>query len=145
MANYTEHYQLHQWEPEDSFLRTDFNQDFSRIDTALASLAGNLDATDKKMPKVTVGSYKGNSSPTEPQTITLPFKPIVVLIWCNHYSNSRDSIGYYNGMATEGQPLGNGILTLSDNGFTVKSTKDVDYQAYPYLNANYTYFYLAVG
>ena len=35
MANYTEHYQLHQWEPSDSFLRTDFNQDFARIDTGM--------------------------------------------------------------------------------------------------------------
>ena len=35
MANYTEHYQLHQWEPSDNFLRTDFNQDFARIDTGM--------------------------------------------------------------------------------------------------------------
>ena len=27
MANYTQYYHLHQWEPEDSFLRTDFNGD----------------------------------------------------------------------------------------------------------------------
>ncbi|WP_209342319.1 hypothetical protein [Flavonifractor sp. AGMB03687] len=39
MANYTPNYQLHQWEPEDPFLRTDFNQDLSKIDTALDSLA----------------------------------------------------------------------------------------------------------
>ena len=36
MASYTEHYQLHQWEPEDPFLRTDFNEDFQKIDTAIA-------------------------------------------------------------------------------------------------------------
>ena len=35
MANYTEHYQLHQWEPGDSFLRTDFNGDFSTLDRTL--------------------------------------------------------------------------------------------------------------
>ena len=39
MANYTEHYGLHQWVPEDDFLRTDFNADFALIDTALAGLA----------------------------------------------------------------------------------------------------------
>mgnify|MGYP000721335918 CR=1 FL=1 len=27
MAKYTEHYRLHQWEPEDSFLSMDFNED----------------------------------------------------------------------------------------------------------------------
>ena len=35
MANYTPNYRLHQWLPEDKFLRTDFNEDFSTIDAAL--------------------------------------------------------------------------------------------------------------
>ena len=39
MANYTEHHHLHQWGPEDPFLRTDFNEDFARIDGALGRLA----------------------------------------------------------------------------------------------------------
>ena len=39
MANYTAHYQLHQWEPEDSFLRTDFNEDHAKIDGALGGKA----------------------------------------------------------------------------------------------------------
>ena len=38
MAKYTEHYRLHQWEPEDSFLRMDFNEDFAKIDSAIACL-----------------------------------------------------------------------------------------------------------
>ena len=37
MAKYTEHYRLHQWEPEDSFLRMDFNEDFAKIDSAIAA------------------------------------------------------------------------------------------------------------
>ena len=28
MASYTANYQLHQWEPADFFLRTDFNADY---------------------------------------------------------------------------------------------------------------------
>ena len=35
MASYTQHYQLHQWEPSDDFLRSDFNDDFKKIDTAI--------------------------------------------------------------------------------------------------------------
>lgn len=35
MATYTPNYGLHQWVPEDTFLRTDFNEDFQKIDTAL--------------------------------------------------------------------------------------------------------------
>ena len=38
MANYTPNYQLHQWEPEDPFLRTDFNQDLQKIDNAITAL-----------------------------------------------------------------------------------------------------------
>ena len=36
MANYTAHYHLHQWEPEDSFYGGDFNEDFQKIDAGLA-------------------------------------------------------------------------------------------------------------
>ena len=35
MASYTTNYQLHQWVPGDSFLRTDFNTDFQKIDAAI--------------------------------------------------------------------------------------------------------------
>ena len=37
-GNYTEHYQLSQWQPQDRVLRTEFNQDNARIDAALKDL-----------------------------------------------------------------------------------------------------------
>lgn len=37
-TNHTTNYQLSQWEPEDKVLRTDFNADNAKIDTALAFL-----------------------------------------------------------------------------------------------------------
>ena len=40
MATYTPNYGLHQWEAGDNFLRTDFNADFSKIDTALGRRRG---------------------------------------------------------------------------------------------------------
>lgn len=39
MATYTTNYNLYQWAAEDPFLRTDFNGDFLKIDTALGELA----------------------------------------------------------------------------------------------------------
>ena len=39
MATYTTNYNLHQWAAEAPFLRTDFNVDFLKIDTALGELA----------------------------------------------------------------------------------------------------------
>ena len=37
-TNYTANYRLCQWEPEDNFLREEFNQDNAKIDAALAGL-----------------------------------------------------------------------------------------------------------
>ena len=62
----TEHLGLHQWEAEDSFLRTDFNEDFAKIDAA-----------------VVVGTYQGSatgSSQTLKQTISLGFTPRAVFV-----------------------------------------------------------------
>ena len=46
MATYTNNYGLHQWAPTDPFQRLDFNQDFSKIDAALGTLAG-LEGADR--------------------------------------------------------------------------------------------------
>ena len=42
MAQYTSNIGLHQWEPSDHFLRTEFNQDFSKIDAGFSWLEGAL-------------------------------------------------------------------------------------------------------
>ena len=68
MANYTEHYQLHQWEPEDPFLRTDFNEDLKKIDTALEQ---------QKFSPV-LGSYTGDG--VKDRTIELGFRPRILVI-----------------------------------------------------------------
>ena len=41
-SNKTEHYGLHQWVPEDDFLRTDFNENFEKLDSALYTAEQNL-------------------------------------------------------------------------------------------------------
>ena len=41
-TNKTEHYGLHQWVPEDEFLRTDFNENFEKLDSALYTAEQNL-------------------------------------------------------------------------------------------------------
>ena len=66
MASYTEHYQLHQWVPEDDFLRTDFNEDFAKIDAALGG-----------KPEIVTGSYIGSGGS---KMITLGFEPKAVLV-----------------------------------------------------------------
>ena len=104
MTNYTAHYQLHQWEPEDSFLRTDFNEDFAKIDGALGGKA-EQSAVDTLAEQVAgkselvTGSYTGDGEAS--RTIELGFSPKAVLLASGsgpiNYTSSR-----YGGLALEG-------------------------------------------
>ncbi|MBM6927452.1 hypothetical protein [Pseudoflavonifractor phocaeensis] len=44
MATYTANYGLHQWVPEDVFVRTDFNTDLSKIDAGLKTAQDTADS-----------------------------------------------------------------------------------------------------
>lgn len=64
MAAYTEHYHLHQWEPEDNFLRTDFNEDsVCWISTALKPeiLSGSYTGDDARSRDISLGVSPGQS------------------------------------------------------------------------------------
>ena len=103
MATYTPNYGLHQWVPEDQFRRTEFNEDFLKIDTALAAKAdsgstsstisslqsqlsgkasvsdlNNLRATVNTKCRVVVGTYTGNGAR---QDISLGGTPQAVFIF----------------------------------------------------------------
>ncbi len=78
MANYTEHYQLHQWEGSDPFLRTDFNEDLSKMDEALFQLASQKYGEDKKV--FVLGSYIGDGG-TGLQDIPLAFRPSLLYLF----------------------------------------------------------------
>lgn len=94
MASYTEHYGLHQWEPEDPFLRTDFNTDFLKIDTAL----GEKDES-------VLGVYIGDG--TESREITLGFQPRALYL-CSQgglFGAEEGMYKVYGGMAMPGHPV----------------------------------------
>lgn len=56
-SNYTENYGLCQWEATDAVLRTDFNEDNQKIDTALKTQAGNIsDLTAQMANKANTGT-----------------------------------------------------------------------------------------
>lgn len=152
MANYTQHYQLHQWVPEDNFLRTDFNGDFEKIDTAIhkaqtaaegaqsaaeaaqAAGEGAQSTADGKATIIT-GSYTGNDAAS--RTISLGFQPKAVLV------ERQDGIRYGNatvaGLALNGYPCytsaSDGGITITANGFTVNRKN------YTITNESGTVFY----
>ena len=49
-TNQTTNYQLNQWEPTDPVLRTDFNADNAKIETALASLEARVSVLSRVVP-----------------------------------------------------------------------------------------------
>ena len=56
-SNHTQHYGLCQWEATDAVLRTDFNEDNQKIDTALKTQAGNIsDLTTQMANKANTGA-----------------------------------------------------------------------------------------
>ena len=97
-SNYTEHYDLCQWEATDQVQRTDFNADNAKVDAALAGLEAEVSSkadqtaletlsgqvTQKAdtesllqiqvtIPKLVVGTYVGNGEDGSSHPCTLDF------------------------------------------------------------------------
>ena len=130
MATYTPNYGLHQWVPEDHFLREEFNEDFQKIDAALAEKAetgsisssisslqsqlsgkasvsalNSLSATVNTKCRVVVGTYTGTGRVL---SVSLGGQPKMALL----------IYGFDTLIAiqTTGK---NGQLSLTSSGFTV--------------------------
>lgn len=113
MAMYTEHYRLHQWEPTDDFLRTDFNTDFGKLDAALHGKADTSTVEDlrgavERKVEMISGSYTGNG---DRQTIQLGFQPKAVIVATAHYTSAMAAPGGSNER-----------LLVTDHGFEVSDT-----------------------
>ena len=139
MATYTTNYQLHQWEASDSFLRTDFNTDFQKIDaaikgvetaanTALAKKADKTELTqacgalDEAKCETLTGSYTGNGANT--RTIDLGCAPRAVFV------------GEF--LAVPGM-TSNYLLSLTASGFQVRDSLGTSTNS-----SGETYYYLAL-
>ena len=125
MATYTENYQLHQWVPEDDFLRTDFNTDFQKIDAALAGLEANKAAqsnlaalqssisaaqsTANGRARAIKGTFTGNGS--APRTISIGGMPKIVFL----ASATKSGTIMDDGSASSS-------VTLVSNGFRIEDS-----------------------
>ena len=87
-TNASEHLGLHLWEPTDQVLRTEFNENWQKIDTAAAEAQGiaeraqtTADAAYSSGNKpFVVGNYTGTGKDV---TISLGFKPSFLIV-CGH-------------------------------------------------------------
>ena len=114
-SNYTTNYELPLWEPQDSFLRTEFNEAHQKIDAAVKEIS----------EKFYVGIYAcdGTYGADHPITLTFPFQPRALYlaalgqgIYGNGWYGYGNPQGYvqYNSSNS-----GNGILNFIWNGSSV--------------------------
>ena len=141
MATYTTNYQLHQWEASDDFLRTDFNEDFAKIDAAIRSAV----ETAQAKPEVIFGTYTGNNA--EHREINLGFQPKAII----RFFGGADAFLAYpdHPQLSSGGDENKTMLAVTENGFQVyygnysSASRVHDYS--PYTNrSGDTYRYLAV-
>ena len=124
-TNSSEHLGLHLWEPTDQVLRTEFNQNWAKLDeavnTAQETAEAAQDAADEK-PYV-IGSYTGNGPDQYDSTghlIELGFQPSFVIITRGWLSNG----GPGSTFLAIGQPRADNqdrVFELAANGFIVKN------------------------
>lgn len=141
-TNKTTNYRLHSWEPGDDFLRTEINENFEAIDTALAAKAAQSDLSSLQTAvgakaQIVCGSYTGNG--TTPRTISLGFRPKALFLVGSGGTFGSESGVLYGGMLVDGVSHGNYTVSLAAGGFVV-------YQAnYAAGNrSNSVYMYLAL-
>jgi hypothetical protein len=136
-TNTSEHLGLHLWEPTDQVLRTEFNQNWTKIDTAVNAAQETAEAAQsaaEQRPYV-IGSYTGNGGT---QSITLGFQPFFIIITAQP-ANSRDATF----IAISGGSEASSTLTFTEDGFTV-IVASTTYETYPLTNQNgRLYHYLA--
>lgn len=137
-TNTSEHLGLHLWEPTDQVLRTEFNQNWTKIDTAVNAAQETAEAAQsaaEQRPYV-IGSYTGNGGT---QSITLGFQPSFVIITAQP-ANSRDTAF----IAVSGGSEAASTLSFTETGFTVM-VAPTPYETYPLTNQNGTFYhYLAL-
>ena len=137
-TNTSEHLGLHLWKPTDQVLRTEFNQNWTKIDTAVNAAQETAEAAQsaaEQRPYV-IGSYTGNGGT---QSITLGFQPSFVIITAQP-ANSRDTAF----IAVSGGSEAASTLSFTETGFTVMVTP-TSYETYPLTNQNGTFYhYLAL-
>ena len=89
MSTQTDHLKLHQWEAEDDFLRSDFNEDFGKIDKGVKKVEEKIDAGVKALSQtieavraLALGSCAaGTITTTDAQDIDVGFAPKLVMVF----------------------------------------------------------------
>lgn len=153
-SNYTNDFQLCQWEADDKVLRDDFNADNAKIEAALKQISQELVSMREQLdkvytadkPQVVAGMYIGDDRAT--RTIELGFRPRAVFLTRADFVISVDGTvhgtKYYSGLSVLEEAANGGseriILTCVKNGFQVYNNTNVRTNESPRH-----FHYIAVG
>lgn len=146
-SNKTANLKLNQWLATDAVLRSDFNADNQKIDTALSA-----------MPRMVFGTYRGTGTSGEanPRTLNFTFTPFLVIIVADKDTNVPPGTVLINGQEYS-SGLGSHSEFLSDLGLKVtwgeqsvswycRSTENTNNNPVRQLNADgQLYHYFAIG
>ena len=124
-TNKSEHLNLHLWEPEDDFLRTEFNENFEKVDAA-----------SQVLPYY-VGAYTGNGNA---QTVYLGFRPAFLIISGQGTGTGGATANTLRYFALTGGNRLTDMIEFREDGFQVTAIS----MYYPYLNeTNLVYDFIA--
>ena len=147
-TNKSQNLKLHLWEPEDNFLRTEFNENFAAIDAALkaeeiaraAGVSNALTTAQRAQttanaalvrPYVT-GSYTGTGAD---MTIVLGFRPSFLFISGMQENDRGDTPSeYVRYNIMSGGHMVTRRVTFTDTGFTLFASFPGNYQ-FPQVTA----------
>ena len=129
--NYTENYQLPQWEKSDRIMMEDFNDMAGKMEAGLTKLSETIAGVG-----YVIGKYTGNGR--YPRTISLDFQPAAVII------AERMGMINHNG-SVYGGVFGKGFSLTNDSGTTYDEVTSTGFKlGNQYINANnYEYYYIA--
>lgn len=113
-TNHTQHYGLSQWEPEDAFLREEFNEDFRKIDGVMAGKA-----------EIVLGTYTGDGE--SERVIDLGFTPKAVIL--ENSQGYRPVNVYSGGIVLPGHPINGNMVKIVEGGFSVRSGSSAQFNS----------------
>ena len=152
-SNHTTNYQLCQWEATDKVLRTEFNQDNAKIDTALkanadaisaeaAARAAAVSSLSQEIAqmgncRIVTGSYTGNGTYDQyhKNSLTFPAAPLMVFI------HGDRNCWMIRGSSVASVDMGGtgGIVSVDWNGGTVSWYGSNDYEQMNHSGVTYRY------
>lgn len=159
----TTHYGLNQWQPEDAVLRTDFNADNAKTDTALNNLQQLIGTKEAALaaaiagcyspsnPYLTSGTYVGTCFDTSskfPVTIELGFRPSMLVVLDSTQGDDEYEYGLLVGndkgyfiLRKNGKAEYESGLSFTGTGFIMNVYDDPDYN---FNVVGHTYWYFAL-